>query len=425
MKFNCGPGATLPSTDENSTPILIFDRQGRGPGITVGWAAADHVRLAGLVPDAKAWDFLAIALAVTAADGAANRRSSPDGWTRELDLTISVSDPDCWGAASTRLASALNFLTTDRWVLDLRAGGLIPRAPKKPAPSCAEAVVLLSGGLDSLIGAIDLAENGPRLLGVSQTVRGDAKRQDRFAASIGGGIEHLALNHNASIARELKETSQRARSMLFLAFAVVAATSTERYISGGTVPLYVCENGFIAINPPLTNARVGSLSTRTAHPEFLGEMQAILDGAGIRVKVENPYLGKTKGEMLKECQNQPLLELLAADSTSCGRFQRHKYKHCGRCVPCQIRRGAFISWGHSDETEYVYDELGRQDADHAKFDDVMSVAMALLEVGQLGVDRWSGSAVASPHIADKAGLRSMLARGLGELGELHARYGLR
>lgn len=129
---------------------------------------------------------------------------------------------------------------------------------------------------------------------------------------------------------------------------MLAATSTQRYLAGETVPLYVCENGFIAINPPLTNARIGSLSTRTAHPEFLGKMQEVLDGAGLRVKIVNPYAEKTKGEMLRECLDQSLLSEEAGASTSCGRFQRFNYTHCGRCVPCQIRRGAFIAWGRNE-----------------------------------------------------------------------------
>ena len=40
------------------------------------------------------------------------------------------------------------------------------------------------------------------------------------------------------------------------------------------VTLYMCENGFISINPPLTDARLGSLSTRTTHPVYLSDAPA-------------------------------------------------------------------------------------------------------------------------------------------------------
>src|SRR3989442_11166273 len=95
-----------------------------------------------------------------------------------------------------------------------------------------------------------------------------------------------------------------------------------QYHAGGTVTLHVCENGFIAINPPLTGSRLGSLSTRTAHPYFLAQFQNILKAAGLHVEIRTPYAAKTKGEMLKECADQPLLRVFAAGSTSCGRFPR-------------------------------------------------------------------------------------------------------
>ena len=86
--------------------------------------------------------------------------------------------------------------------------------------------------------------------------------------------------------------------------------------------LFVCENGFISVNPPLTNTRLGSLSTRTAHPVFLKLFQRLLDAADLRVHIENPYRFKTKGEMLKECSDQEFLKKNAHITTSCGRFGR-------------------------------------------------------------------------------------------------------
>ncbi|MFF5079136.1 Qat anti-phage system QueC-like protein QatC [Actinoplanes sp. NPDC000266] len=391
---------------------------------SAGASAASTVQRRALVPYAAAWDLLAIALSVVVADGATKRSASPDGWTREIRLDVALHESARWSPFAESLSAALAFLTTDRWQLTFRDGGLKPDAPRVPRYPDADAVVLLSGGLDSLIGAIDLNSEGHRLFAVSQTVRGDADKQDRFARIIGGGLEHLAVNHNASIRRGLKETSQRARSLIFLAFAVLAATATQRYRDGDTVPLYVCENGFIAINPPLTYARLGSLSTRTAHPDFLGRMQDIFDGVGLRIEITNPYAEKTKGEMLRECLDQTLLAAEAAASTSCGRFQRFNYKHCGRCLPCQIRRAAFQAWGRHDSTEYVYENLGRLDEDHAAFDDVRSVAVARLVAAEDGFDRWLGPTLSSPRITNRVAVREMLHRGLDELGQLHARYGL-
>lgn len=424
MKYSSGPRTAFVHPGDATTPILLFEKETSNPIPTAGWSAADVVRRRQLSPDPAAWDLLAIALSVVVADGENSRSASPDGWTREFEMHIALHDPDRWTPLAPAFESALRFLTTDLWTMSYRKGGALPKTPTKPLYPPADAVALLSGGLDSLVGAIDLSAQGQKLFAVSQTVRGDAEKQERFAKRIGGGLEHLQVNHNASTPRGEKETSQRSRSLIFLAFAVVAATATQRYHDGETVPLYVCENGFIAINPPLTSARIGSLSTRTAHPEFLGRIQQILDEAGLRVRIENPYAEKTKGEMLQQCLDQPLLLSQAAISTSCGRFQRFNYQHCGRCVPCQIRRAAFTAWGQEDTTTYFYDNLGKPDPDHAAFDDVRSVAIARLTVQEDGLDRWLGPALSSPLIQNRLELRKMLQRGLDELGALHTTYGV-
>jgi len=392
--------------------------------VSAGGSAAQAVRRQSLSPDPAAWDLLAIALSVVVADGVAKRNASPDGWTRELELNVALHEPSRWAPFADSISQALAFLTTDRWSLTFRGGGDLPDAPKTPRYPSADAVALLSGGLDSLVGAIDLTAQGHRLLSVSHTVRGDAEKQARFARLIGSGLDHLQVNHNASTRRGLKETSQRSRSLIFLAFAVLAATATQRYRDGECIPVFVCENGFIAINPPLTAARIGSLSTRTAHPDFLGRIQEILDGTGLRIAITNPYAERTKGEMLRNCLDQDLLSDEAVVSTSCGRFQRFNYTHCGRCVPCQIRRAAFLAWGRHDATAYVYDDLGRPDDDHAAFDDVRSVALARLVVAEDGLDRWLGPALSSTRITNKAALRELLQRGLDELGLLHAEFDL-
>jgi hypothetical protein len=222
-----------------------------------------------------------------------------------------------------------------------------------------------------------------------------------------------------------QEPSQRARSIIFLAFGLAVATSLDRYHRGETVPLYICENGFIAINPPLTITRLGSLSTRTAHPEYLGRLQQIFDAAGINVQIKNPYALMTKGEMLVGCRNQNLLKQHAVTSTSCGRFQRFGYNHCGRCVPCQVRRASFKRWGTlPDTTNYIYGDLNIDSPQYGRFEDVRSVGMALANVAQNGFEQWLGHSLFSPFITDRDGYSQMLKRGLDELGDLHGSFKL-
>jgi hypothetical protein len=189
--------------------------------------------------------------------------------------------------------------------------------------------------------------------------------------------------------------------------------------------LYVCENGFISINPPLTGARLGSLSTRTTHPVFLGLVQQLIDAAGLLVRVENPYQLKTKGEMLHECTNKALLRAHASEATSCGRFKQFGYTHCGRCVPCLVRRAAFRASGMIDKTKYVHMDLGRDDKDYAGFDDVRSVAMALAEVKSDGLEAWIGTSLSTTLLGDIVPLQAMVGRGLKELGALFKFHGVK
>ena len=264
-----------------------------------GAAIKDTLRRRKLNPGPRAWDFLSIALTVMAADLAGHRDRSPDGWTRVFELEISVADPAFCSTQAQVLERLLGFLTTDIWRLRFIGGGFQPAPEREIVRPGDDCVVLLSGGLDSFIGAIDLSKAGHKSLAVSQSVRGDDAKQDAFAAVIGGGLNHLRLNHNVRVPNPEAMPSQRARSIIFLAHGILAAGTVS---SSDEVVLNVCENGFISINPPLTDMRLGSLSTRTSHPAVLQMLQQILDAGNFWVRLVNPYQQKTKGEMLLEAK---------------------------------------------------------------------------------------------------------------------------
>jgi hypothetical protein len=366
--------------------------------------------------DARAWDLLSIVLAVVAADTGVRRKESPDGWTRELNLHVAVNDPVFWTSQKELIEQQLRFLTTDLWECSFNSGGIAPQPIRSPILPTEDCVVLLSGGQDSLVGVLDLVTR-ERLypFAVSQVSQGDKQKQAHFASMIGGGLRHLQLNHNANCPGE-NDRSQRSRSLIFLAYGVLAATALRRYHNGDSVDLYVCENGFISINPPLTTGRIGSLSTRTTHPVFVNLFQNLLNAAGLRIHVINPYQFNTKGEMLAGCADQTFLRQNAHLATSCGRYARNGYKQCGRCVPCIVRRAAFQRWGQADQTVYVYRDLSRDNDDYARFDDVRSAAMAVAQVQSEGLDSWLGTSLTSTSLGDIASYRETVSRGLDEVG---------
>ena len=153
----------------------------------------------------------------------------------------------------------LQFLTTDRWRIAFAPGAKYPKQPKKQIHPEHDSIVLFSGGLDSFAGALDLVEQGHCPFAVSQSVRGDAVKQRSLSGVVGGNIGHLQLNHNTDVPSPENPPTQRGRSVAFFAHGILAATTLQRYANGDIIPLFVCENGFISINPPLTGLRLGSL----------------------------------------------------------------------------------------------------------------------------------------------------------------------
>jgi len=426
MKLLCTRAAKKYPGIESDLRLDLFFNSGFKARGNAGASIARHIRRTKMNPTQRAWDLLSLALAVVAADHAHHRSASADGWTRQIHIAVAVSDPALWNNQADLVEQLLSFLTTDVWRVEFLAGGYAPELNTPEHLASEDCVVLLSGGLDSLIGAIDLTTAGRHPLAVSHVVRGDKAKQALFAARLPpAGVRLLQLNHNLYVPNAETPPSQRSRSIAFLAYGVLAATALDCYKTAPPMSLYVCENGFIGINPPLTGSRLGSLSTRTTHPVVFALFQDLLKATQIDVQLVNPYRLVTKGEMLVNCTNQAILDDLASTSTSCGRYKQFGYKHCGRCVPCLIRRAAFLRAGRADKTIYRYGDLSINSAERMRFDDVRSAKMAVEQARTLGLDRWLGALLASPRIADAPQLRSMVGRGLAELDALLVAHGVK
>lgn len=390
-------------------------REGIGT-IAQGWRGS--LKRKGFSPSPETWDFVQFCLAVCAADLSSLRQASADGWTRAIDLTVGLHEPLRWAPWVSHVQNMLRVLTGDYWTVHFVEGGS-PPPDGKSKPHDRDCVSLLSGGLDSLIGGLDLVAQGRRPMFVSQLAHEDSARQRNYANLLGGGATHQQWSHGVSFKGQ-RETSTRARSLAFYGFAVLAASR----IAGTPVQIFIPENGFICVNPPLVPGRVSSLSTRTTHPLFISMLQELLSGLGLPVALELPYQYKTKGQMLVECRNQELLGEWAADSTSCGRFRTYNRVHCGRCVPCMIRKGAFIAWNPSaDTTKYVHNSLATSGKSSGP-DDPMAAALAVLTVEQQGLDRFLGGTLAFASPAERLAYRQVLHAGIEELGVLLRKDGL-
>lgn len=359
------------AADEQVTKLqLVAGERSLGHGIG---GALTTLQNFGVFPSEIGLDLLILAAHVHAADTRISRaEQSQDSWTREIRLVVPVSDPGRWRAVARTLTRTLEFLTGDRWTVGFRsrperfANVVTPQATLPPPTF--DAVSLFSGGLDSLIGAVDLLESGRTPLLISHASEGATS--DAQNALFGKLKQHYSVSSfdrlrvwmafpDGLVKDVGSESTTRGRSFLFFALGAFAGTGL-----GANFVLRVPENGLIALNVPLDSLRLGSNSTRTTHPFYMTRWNDLLVELGIDGRVENPYWDKTKGEMAAACANGPLLGTLAAESLSCsspskGRWQGHGIEHCGYCLPCLIRRAALdAAWGPGrDSTVYTVPDL--------------------------------------------------------------------
>ena len=374
-------------TDSAVYEIDFLDAK-RRIGFGIGQALIQLASL-GLRPSEQAIDLILLAALVNAGDTRVSRsKNAQDGWTREIDLYVPVSVPRVWNNESQRIGALLRFLTGDRWRVFFRARknrtAILASQPKRSVIERSTEVCLLSGGLDSLIGAIDLLANEKRPLFVShywdaETAKAQtyllkelenhfsADRMKTLRVRLGFDRRHLDTGET--------EATQRGRSFLFYALAALAASAFNR-----PMKVDVPENGLIALNVPLDPLRFGALSTRTAHPHILAGMRRLTDAVGLPVSFTNPYRHITKGEMVSGCADGAFLREVVGNSMSCSSPAKARYKglsprHCGHCVPCLIRRASLkAGLGVNDPTLYTIEDLHKQTlpADRAEGEHIRS-----------------------------------------------------
>lgn len=367
-RFGPGDTAEVPSAaDEVISRLDLVSGETLQHGI--GHALHDLKQLS-LFPSEIGVDLLLVAAHVHAADTRVSRTTeSQDAWTREIRLVVPVSDPRRWTDAAPILIRGLNFLTGDKWSVGFRARpasfATIVRASELSLTPY-DGVSLFSGGLDSLIGAIDELAAGRTPLLVSHAGEGlVSKSQDLCYNALkeaypSSQVERLRLwmsFREGMVDAVASEDTTRARSFLFFSLGLAAGTALGR-----DFVLRVPENGLIALNVPLDKLRLGALSTRTTHPFYMARWDELIAALGIPARVDNPYWDKTKGEMVAGCADPALLARLVPLSLSCsspskGRWRGQPQGHCGHCLPCLIRRASFTS---GDTTAYNLRDLRAQ-----------------------------------------------------------------
>ncbi|MHB1844896.1 MAG: adenine nucleotide alpha hydrolase family protein [Deltaproteobacteria bacterium] len=347
--------AIIDTARDQGNVAVGFHRRGRRHGpLQMRW-------------DPTTRDLFDLAGAIYVADELAGRGGD---WARRFEFHVPVVDPAAWQATEGRLSHLLRFLIGDAFEFRWMTTGTLPGYGKHRVGLPVgehDVVCLFSGGLDSLMGALRLLEEGKRVLLVahhSDAVASAAQRdifmqlQQRY----GNRLDLVQCSWARSPRRRPRfalpqkaETSHRSRSFLFLALAIAVARGAriERVV--------LAENGLIALNPPLGRSRVGSLSTRTAHPRYLsGFLEFVRELGAFSGDLRNPFLYMSKTDIVDDLQ--PWQAPLVLRSVSCAhaatvvRYEgKSGVRHCGYCLPCIYRRVALISAGCDNARHYCDD----------------------------------------------------------------------
>lgn len=324
------------------------------------------------VPDLLT-DLLEIAAYVYSADWGTSRGgpvSSGMGkaWRRRFRFVIPVRKPELWSSPPVieALCETLGFLTEDEYRFEFEQHEAPPPAQEyfefgDQGEARSDEVVLFSGGLDSLAGAVDLA------LGRAKTVAlvshhsstKIAARQKQLVSALRNAAPGRLLHFPVLLQKGeglSTEYTLRSRSFVFASLGLVISRML------GNRRILMCENGIVSLNLPIAHQLVGARSSRTTHPKVLasyGHLFEIL--CGEPTLVENPLLWKTKTEVVKIIRDHGCSYLIAG-TISCSHVyeMRSKKPHCGECSQCIERRFATLSddlQGHDPQQSYRHDLL--------------------------------------------------------------------
>ena len=307
-------------------------------------------------PSDVATDLLEIAAFVYAADQAVRRGGKSEfeygsKWRRHFWFEIPVRQPDFWADDKVLgpLREVLTFLSDDDFefhfrklkkppkldsYLDFRKGGV--------DSSGIEEVMLFSGGLDSFGGAVKEIADGKRKIALvsHQPTTKVGAPQRKLVEALNKHLNGTApapfhvqieLNKGKALGREY---TQRTRSFVYASLAAVVA----RMLGKDRIRFY--ENGIVSFNLPLSMQSLGARASRTTHPQTLAGFSKLFSAVfGKAFAVENPFLWKTKTDIVKELRTGGFGKLCAATISCAHTWERTtQHSHCGVCSQCVDRR---------------------------------------------------------------------------------------
>jgi 7-cyano-7-deazaguanine synthase in queuosine biosynthesis len=352
---------------KGSASSLSLNLHGTSPNVHLRISDISKLLVAN-IPDVLV-DLLEVASYVYAADSAISRGGRMDAqmgkrWRRNFRFVIPVRRPDLWSSdpVSSALVETLSFLSEDEYELEFRS---LDNAPvvedyfefpdSELTGFTPDEVILFSGGLDSLAGAVEeLVAHGKKVALVShRSARMIVSAQKHLVEELRSRVGPDRMLHVpvwAHLVGSLGgEPTHRTRSFLFAALGAV----TARLFGIDRINFF--ENGVVSLNLPPVAQVVGARATRTTHPQALAGFRRVLAEVLERpFEVENPFTWLTKAEVVERISANGYGNLIRR-TRSCTRVRdmTKLHPHCGQCSQCIDRRFAVLAAGqeHEDPAE--------------------------------------------------------------------------
>jgi len=354
----CGNASAKGISDDPKNDIRLRLSSVKGEGNVTLRIEDIHSKMFSSVPT-KFHDLLEIATYVYSADqvilrGADDVDSFGDGWRRDLHFVVPVRNPDFWNGAELKsvLTSTLGFLSDDNYEFtfvkleqDHSIQDYLEFNDAQAIYGRPEQVVMFSGGLDSLAGALDEVLSQKRrvvLVTHKATPKLNTRHKtlrDLLAQKSGDNVPHQISVRVHKKKPMNREYTQRSRSFLFVSIGATIA----KMLGLSSVRFY--ENGVISLNLPVCAQVVGGRATRTTHPKVMKGFQDIITlVAEAPFTVENPYIWKTKAEVVEQIVKVGCADLIKHSMTCTHTWEMtNQHTHCGLCSQCIDRRFAVIA----------------------------------------------------------------------------------
>lgn len=265
--------------------VIDLTTQGRKANVNVRLEDVAKVLAKDLSP--RLLDLLELAAFAYTADCGTSRgeewadEDTKEAWDRDFQFVIPVRDLAFWNQQETGelLVEILESLSDDKYTFHFRQfakepgkQGYLEFAEGDDWPfQGVDRVLMFSGGLDSLAGAVETAAKSGNLVLVShRPVATQSKRQIQLFEALKESLRktpsvqmiHVPvwINKEKALGRE---HTQRTRSFLYSTLGTIVAES----VKAGGVRFF--ENGVVSLNLPLADEALRARASRTTHPLVL------------------------------------------------------------------------------------------------------------------------------------------------------------